>query len=296
MKLSNIINNLKQFIIRRYILILLIVVPLGGVLFLGTLIAYNQSSKFCYSCHINEGPYSYIDKSRNVHKDVDKHIFSCIRCHKDKTVQTIYQRFINRNKKFTEQVANLNLQNIIDPKDTYKTEQCLVCHPDRLDVDEMAIHLMQSEKLKQIGLRFNKKLHHQFESFRDEDKARYEALVLKDNLSNEEKQEFEQLFKIKAGNCGQCHLFIKQEVNGSLIDKTVNFVARNPITCAGCHEDVNPIRHPGKPLSMPSEEICQKCHHGKIHGKFQIFKAECEDLSNTDNCVKCHPQIQLNVD
>ena len=71
MNLSNMFNNLTEFVKRRYILILLIVLPLGGILFLGTLIAYNQSSKFCYSCHINEGPYSYIDKTRNVHKDIE---------------------------------------------------------------------------------------------------------------------------------------------------------------------------------------------------------------------------------
>ena len=296
MKLSNVFNNLKQFVIRRYILILLIVVPLGGVLFLGTLIAYNQSSKFCYSCHINEGPYSYIDKTRDVHKDVDKHIFSCIRCHKDKTVQTIYHRFNSRNKNFTENAANLKLKSIIDPKNTYQTEQCLSCHPDKLYLDEMEAHLLESDNLKKIGLRFNKKLHHRFETFNHEDQSLYIELGSKQDLSDFEKQEFELLEKIKSGNCGQCHLYIKQEVNGSLEDKNVNFVARNPITCAGCHEDVELIKHPGKPLSMPTEETCQKCHHGKIHGKFKIFRAECEDLSNTENCVKCHPYIQQNVD
>ena len=160
----------------------------------------------------------------------------------------------------------------------------------------MPSYLIQSEKLKKIGLRFNKKLHHRFETFSDEDQERYEELVSKGNLSDKEQKEFQLLQKIKTGNCGQCHLFIKQEVNGSLVDKTVNFMARNPITCAGCHEDVKPISHPGKPLSMPKEETCQKCHHGKIHGKFKIFKADCDDLSDTENCVKCHPKIRLNAD
>ena len=81
----------------------------------------------------------------------------------------------------------------------------------------------------------------------------------------------------------------KDRDDNEFVDKQVNFFARNPITCAGCHEDVDPITHPGKPLKTPSEEICQKCHHGQIHGKFLIFKAECEDRSNDENCVKCHP-------
>ena len=274
---------------------ILVVVAFGGVLFLSSLIAYNQSSNFCYSCHINEGPYSYIDKTRAVHKNIDDNPFTCIKCHKDKTVQTIYQRFISRNTKFTENAANLKLKSAIDPKNTYQTEQCLVCHPDRLEVDEFDTYLIQSEKLKKIGLRLNKKLHHQFEAFREEDRIRYEELVAKENISSEEQQELDLLKKIKMGNCGQCHLFIKQEVNGSLIDKTVNYVARNPITCAGCHEDVNTIKHPGEPLSIPKVETCQKCHHGKIHGKFKIFRAECNDLNDTENCIKCHPKIEISV-
>ena len=296
MKLSNFFAKLKQFTKNHYIAILLVVLPLAFILFVGGIIAYNQSSKFCYSCHINEGPYSYIDKNSAVHKDIDKHLFSCIKCHKDKTVQTIYQRFIKRNASYTETAANLKLKSYFDPRNTYQTEQCLTCHPDRLDVVEAKVYLLKSDKLKKIGLRFNKKLHHRFETYNEKDQARYQELVSIKNLSSEEQQELALLEKIKMGNCGQCHLRIKQEVNGSLVDKNVNFVARNPITCAGCHEDVNPIRHPGKPLSMPTEETCQKCHHGKIHGKFKIFKAECEDLSDTENCVKCHPYIKFNVD
>ena len=103
--------------------------------------------------------------------------------------------------------------------------------------------------------------------------------------------------KIKLGNCGQCHLREKIDQAGNkFVDKTVNFSARNPITCAGCHENVTPVNHPGKPLPMPTEEVCQRCHHGKIHGKFVIFRAECEDFSNTENCVKCHPYLKKEKD
>ena len=124
-----------------------------------------------------------------------------------------------------------------------------------------------------------------------EDQAQLQQLTEKKELSLEEKKEFDLLEKIKTGNCGQCHLMKKKEREGTIIDKTVNFAARNPIACAGCHEDVYPISHPGEPLSMPTEETCRKCHHGIIHGKFLIFKANCEYLNNTENCVKCHPKI-----
>jgi len=110
------------------------------------------------------------------------------------------------------------------------------------------------------------------------------------SLTQDEKQELALLEKIKLGNCGQCHLQEKNDESGNrIVDKTVNFSARDPIACAGCHENVTPVNHPGKPLPMPSEEVCQKCHHGKIHGKFLIFKAECEDTTDTKNCIKCHP-------
>ena len=289
MRISSIFNNLKQFVVRHYIAIILVIVPLGGILFLGSLIAYNQTSNFCYTCHINQGPYALIDKSRPVHKNMDKNPFTCIKCHKDKTVQTIYHRFLKRNKSFIENAGNLELNNPIDPRATYKTEQCLVCHTDRLEIDEIPEYLLKSDKLKKIGLRVNKKLHFRFETFNNDDQARHKYLISKNDLLDNEKQELEQLEKIKTGNCGQCHLRIKKDKNGRLVDKTVNFVAREPITCAGCHEDVNPLTHPGKPLKTPTVQTCQKCHHGKIHGKFLIFKADCEDTDDTKNCIKCHP-------
>jgi hypothetical protein len=43
---------------------------------------------------------------------------------------------------------------------------------------------------------------------------------------------------------------------------------------------------------MPTKEVCQKCHHGKIHGKFLIFKADCIEQKDTAHCVKCHPYFK----
>jgi len=294
--LGNLSVKVKDFVKRHYLIIILIIVPLGAILFIGSIIAYNQTSYFCYSCHFNKGPYAFFDKNLEVHKDVDKNPFSCRKCHKDKTVQTIYNRFFKRNFHFSENAANLRLQTPINPRGTYSTEQCLICHQDRLEVEELSVHLIKSEKLKRIGLRFNKKLHHQFETFTQQDEVRYQQLTSKQFLNDEEKKEVALLEKIKIGNCGQCHLHVKKENEATKVDKTVNFVARNPITCAGCHEDADPLTHPGKPLAMPSVKTCQKCHHGKIHGKFLIFKADCEDTSDTTNCIKCHPYYNKSVD
>lgn len=296
MDFKRIIPKLKQFVITHYLKLILIIVPIGAISLLGSLMAYDQTTHFCYSCHENKGPYAYLNKNLPVHKNIDQNLFACAKCHKDKTVQTTYLRNVKEAKMYSERVANLRFAAPVNPRGTYTTEQCLICHPDRLEVEEREVHLLRSDKLREIGLRFNKKLHYRFEMFQPEDQKLYAELKSQANLTKEERQQLELVEKIKLGNCGQCHLRVKKEADGkSIVDKQVNFVARNPITCAGCHEDVDPLTHPGEPLATPSEEICQKCHHGKIHGKFLIFKAECEDLSNQENCVKCHPYIGNSV-
>ena len=292
MTLVNLFKNIKQFVFKHYLLIILIVVPIDAISAFTALVAYNQTTHFCYNCHSNKGPYKYFDKDIPAHKNVDNSSFSCIKCHKDKTVQTIYFRGMKRTKKFSENVANLKFQNRINPRATYTTEQCMNCHVDRIDIVELAPHLIKSDKLAKIGLRFNKKLHYRFEMFNLEDQQFYNKLKNQPSLLKDDKTELELLEKIKDGNCSQCHLRIKK--NDNSIDKQVNFISRNPISCAGCHEKIDPLTHPGKPLKRPTVETCQKCHHGKIHGKFKIFKADCNDLVNTDNCIKCHPNYQKN--
>lgn len=285
-------SKIKDFVIRHYLLVILIVAPIGGLTFLTSLIAYNQTSNFCYNCHENKGPYFYFDKEIAAHKAVDENPFTCVKCHKDKTVQTIYRRSFKKSGNFIENTANLRMANGINPRATYKTEQCLICHPGRLEIDERESHLIGSDELRKIGLRFNKRLHYRFETFSQEDQKLYQDLIAENVMMPKRNEEIKLLEKIKLGNCGQCHLRTKTEQDQSaFVDKNVNFVARNPITCAGCHENVDPLTHPGNPLAPPSVEVCQKCHHGKIHGKFLIFKADCEDTPQNENCVKCHPYI-----
>jgi len=303
MKLTTFIQNvirfpvkIKDFVIKHYLLVILIVVPIGAITFLTSLIAYNQTSNFCYSCHENNGPYFYFDKDLPVHKGIDKSPFTCVQCHKDKTVQTIYGRSFQKSGTFVESAANLKFVKEAAPRATYTTEQCLICHPDRLDVDEREPYLLASDTLRKIGLRFNKRLHFRFETYSLEDQKLYQDLI-SNNVSVDDKQaEIQLLEKIKTGNCGQCHL--RNKITGdqsTIVDKNVNFVARNPITCAGCHENIVPVTHPGEPVAPPKVETCQKCHHGQIHGKFQIFKADCEDTTQNENCVKCHPYINASA-
>ncbi|MDZ7335355.1 MAG: multiheme c-type cytochrome, partial [candidate division KSB1 bacterium] len=234
-----------------------------------------------------------IDLTTEPHKGIaEGDATGCMSCHPDKAVEHWAMRGVSQAKILSQRYANLKFTEPTSPKSFYTSDQCLKCHPDRLNVMERAPYLLASEKLAEIGLMLNKRLHYRFEYFRPEDQKLYHELKAKSSLNEDEKEQLALIEKIQLGNCGQCHLREKVDASGKkLVDKTVNFAARNPIACSGCHENVTPLNHPGKPLPMPTEEVCQKCHHGKIHGKFVIFRAECEDLSDQTNCVKCHPYI-----
>ncbi|MBN2010252.1 hypothetical protein JW960_12980 [candidate division KSB1 bacterium] len=284
-------QSIINFVKRRYILLIVTIVSLGAIVFLGGLITYNQSRHFCYGCHIYQGQYRYINKDRPVHKDIDKHIFGCITCHKDKAVQHIYKKNIEKLTQEAQLAGNLRFTAVENPRDTYTTEECLSCHPDRLDVDERSPYLLSSHGLQKLGLRFDKRLHHEFERFDDSEKAQLDTLSAKTTLTDAEQKQLQELKKIRDGNCAQCHMRKKQIGDEVHVDKQVNFVARNPISCSGCHEDASTATHPGQPLKPPTRQTCRKCHHGKIHGRFAIFKADCDEQKDTKDCVKCHPLI-----
>ncbi len=289
------IQQIKDFIIKHHILLVVTIVPVGAIIFFLALVTYNESAHFCFSCHENQGPYIYFDAERPVHKNYDDSQFSCSKCHIDKTVQTTYFRNFKKVHKNAQLVGNLQAEPLVNPKDVYQTDQCLNCHPDRLNVVERDPYLLQNEKLQRIGLRFDKRLHSRFETFRPEDQQLYQELKDTQTLTPEEQDELELLDKIRVGNCGQCHLRAKQSNGEKIVDKQVNFIARNPINCAGCHENTSSLNHPGKPLSPPTKEVCQKCHHGNIHGKFVIFKADCDENQHSENCIKCHPYYRQDV-
>ena len=284
-------DKIKDFIIKHHIKIVLVAVPIFGIAGFVGMIAYNEIPTTCLTCHYVKGQYVTIDMQIEPHKNIGKSGGpGCMECHPDKSVERWALRGMSKAKTLSQRLANLKFTEPIDPNNSYTTEQCLKCHPDRLNVMEREPYLIASEKLADIGLMLNKRLHYRFERFHPDDQKLYQELHSKATLTSQEEQELTLLEKIKLGNCGQCHLRVKVDQAGNkIVDKTVNFSARNPITCAGCHENVTPVNHPGKPLPMPTKETCQKCHHGKIHGKFLIFKADCDDLSDQTNCVKCHP-------
>lgn len=288
-------EKIKNFIIKHHILLILISTPIMGIVAFGAMVVYNQSTSFCLKCHYVKGNYFTIDLRLASHQGVGKGGPGCLTCHPDKAVETIFARNLRKTQHFSQRAANLQVKELIHPKDTYETSECVECHPKRLDVMERDVYLLADEKLQALGLMLNKRLHHRFETFNPEDQQLYQRLSDKESLTEDEQKELALLEKIRLGNCGQCHIQKKYEEGKTIVDKQVNFAARNPITCAGCHEEVTTLTHPGRPVAFPSKEVCQKCHHGKIHGKFLIFKADCDEQQDTEHCVKCHPYYQKMV-
>ena len=288
---KEIFEKVKDFIIKRHIMLILILAPVGGITVFSGMIIYNQSNTFCQKCHKNQGTYYSLDMRIPSHKDINKSGPSCVSCHPDKAVEMLLFRSLKKIPKYSQRVANLRVDESVNSKSTYQDDECLTCHVDVLsliEVDEANLPIQVSD----IGLRFDHKLHHRFVCFMPEDEQRWKQLKIQDTLNEEEQSEFDLLEKIRMGNCEICHVQSKKdEMDKNFIDKTVNYTARNPIGCSGCHEDAKPTLHPGNEMKFPAKEKCYKCHHGKIHGKFLIFKADCEDTSDTKNCSKCHPNF-----
>ena len=289
---KEIFEKVKDFIIKRHIMLVLILAPIGGIVVFSGMVLYNQSATFCQKCHKNQGTYFSIDMRIPAHKDINKGGPTCVSCHPDKAVEMLLMRSLKKVPKYSQRVANLRVKESVNSKNIYQDEECISCHLEILnlaEVDEPNLPL----QVKDIGLRYDHEIHYRFVYFRAEDEQRWKQLRIKDNLNKKEQEEFTLLEKIRMGNCETCHIQSKKdEIGENFVDKTVNYTARNPISCAGCHEDALPTTHPGNDMRFPSKETCQKCHHGKIHGKFLIFKADCEDTSNTENCMKCHPQYK----
>jgi hypothetical protein len=289
--IKSLVKKTIDFGIKHHIKLALIGAPIFGVLAFSGMVIYNQSASFCQKCHLNKGQYINLDLRILAHQGINKGGPTCLSCHVDKAVEMIYFRNAKKLFRFTERAANLSFQENVSAKDSYQDDECLSCHPDALDQKEVDQPNLPYE-VANIGLRFDHRLHYRFEKFRQEDQIQWQRLSGAVNLTADQQQDLERLEKMRAGNCETCHSRIKTDADRKkYVDKTVNFAARNPMNCNGCHQEALPIQHPGMRMSFPSNEACSRCHHGKLHGKFQIFIAGCAvgDGQGREHCVKCHP-------
>lgn len=279
----------KTFIIKHHIIIVLILAGVGGIGGFTGMVLFNETESFCQNCHKNRGTYFSLDMQIPAHQKINKGGPTCLACHTDKALEMQAFRSLKKIPKYSQRVANLRVEDQVDTKEIYKDESCLECHPDVLDlevVDEPNLPF----QVQDIGLRFNHKIHHRFVHFAPDDEELWKQLKLKTDLNQQESDDLALLERIRLGNCETCHIQSKVDAAGNqFVDKTVNYTARNPIGCNGCHEGVNPAVHPGNDIQFPPKEICYKCHHGKLHGKFVIFLADCDGKQGKENCIKCHP-------
>ena len=114
--------------------------------------------------------------------------------------------------------------------------------------------------------------------------------------------------------CAKCHERYKG-MKTAQPDKAVNYAEVNHLACDACHIYSSHAYRSGRPLAMtrdqldrakqdaweklstnprwmvafPTKESCQRCHNGKIHYKTVIFRSDCKQGTNSDDCVKCHP-------
>ena len=93
----------------------------------------------------------------------------------------------------------------------------------------------------------------------------------------------------------ECHERTQVRESGETFeDKSINYAARNPMLCTACHYEIELVVHPGKKRGqLPSEESCRRCHDGRLHGgNLRIFLADCENSTDRDSCIKCHPSYR----
>lgn len=269
----------------------------GGLGFVG-MIAYNQSSGFCMKCHDARGVYLSYDPKHVSHKPVETDGASCLTCHTDKDIYVVAERFVGSLGARLTHATNAEVAQLPELDPGYDDAQCLTCHFDVLKLND-AEKLELPDKVAAIGLRFSHQRHYWVKDFPDEAAARLAELASSTEPKELDadarraweaaKQENEFLLRARLGRCAQCH---DREAPEGGLDRAINYFALNPMRCTGCHTDAVRGTHPGTiHLALPSEETCRRCHSGTFHGRFTVFRAECEGTDRR-SCTKCHPDYQ----
>lgn len=270
---------------------------IGLVAFEG-MVYYNQRSDFCLSCHVNRGPYKNIDLKSVAHEPYVQGESGCLDCHSDKDFHAFALQTAKNAGKFLTRFTN-DYQYASFEVDDVPDADCLGCHNKALD-EKDAAKIDLSPGLAKIGLRFDHQYHFEMKEFTPQLQNRLGVLLGQNDLSEQEMVERDRLEKIRLGNCAQCHQRDKIEdalTGERKTDRQINFYARNPIMCSGCHVDAVTSVHPGPPLApplaLPDEMSCRRCHNGRLHGRIVTFPAMCDSTQApfTDYCNKCHPDI-----
>ncbi len=272
----------------------LLVIILGLAFLSSCNIIPSERSGFCLTCHRTEGVYKNLDLDASYHVSYKEKNEACIACHSDKSLGMSARAGAHEMKTFLGNVTAMELYAFEVFDETDYDARCLSCHTDVLEkkgIDAAAL----PATLKKIGLSYEHFVHMAYKEFSAEEHEELQNLQKKKHgggLSEEEAERLALLEKVQRANCAECHERTKVRANGETFeDKSINYAARNPMLCAACHYEIALVEHPGKKRGqLPSEESCRRCHDGKLHGgNLRIFLADCENGTDRDNCIKCHP-------
>lgn len=291
-RLAQLIKLIETFLVKAPPLWVGVGLIVAGIIGFEGMVTYNQASMFCMKCHEPDGIYRSFEEDHVSHVPYKRDDVHCLACHTDKDFYVFASNLVDHAQDGFAKMTSAELTHLPAQDPGYTDTDCLTCHYDVLKLDE-AEKLELPERVAQIGLRFSHKRHFWVKDYPAEAAERLGKLSAASVLSEQEKQELEFLLRARLGRCSQCHNRLQPLEGGEQeIDRTINYFSINPMRCIGCHTDAVRGVHPGTVhLNLPSEETCRRCHTGTFHGRFTIFRAECEGRDQRD-CQRCHPGWQ----
>ncbi len=246
-------------------------------------------SQTCMVCHKQEASYANWMKNRLLaeKKGFSHELVACADCHIEGSPNnTVASRFRGILHTLTYVVPQFDPRKPqitgLFNKTTVPSENCKTCHFAATYRNTVFKKDMPTEDLKLIGMQMDHRKH----------------VFARENT------------------CSKCHERYKDQ-EGSKIDKEVNYSEVNHMACDSCHSlashafrsgQIFPVTidqftniqddawdrlstNPRWMVSFPSEKTCRRCHNGQIHYKTRIFKSECRESYNLENCLKCHPTM-----
>lgn len=267
--------------------IVIIVVVIAAFLAVGLLGEVSLRSAACMACHQQQAEYVHWMKNRLVpqNKGFSHELIACADCHIEgsprNTVASRFRGLLHVVSYFVPQIDPRKPQiSGLFNKTRIPSDNCKACHYAAIYRKTVYKKDLPAGDLREIGLLMDHRKH----------------VLARENT------------------CSKCHERYKDQ-DTLRADKEVNYAEVNHMACDSCHSlashsyreaQIQPMTvgqfalarddawdklstNPRWMISFPSESTCRRCHNGQIHYKTRIFKSECREGHNLENCLKCHP-------
>ncbi len=242
-------------------------------------------STSCMACHDQEASYAdWMKKKLKAEKKGFSHeMIACADCHiEGAAAGTLMSRFRGLLHVATYIVPQIDPRRPqvggLFTKTRIPSENCQYCHLAAIQRKAVQVRDL-TPGLKQIGLAMDHRKH----------------VLARDDT------------------CARCH----ERYKTAEADRMVTYTEVNHLSCDACHTRASHAYRAGQLLPLnqkefllareeawkslstnprwmvpfPTEQSCRRCHNGNIHYKTKIFIADCNNDTNFENCVKCHPQM-----